>query len=121
MTLTLSNVTIDCEDALAVATFWSAALGRPLASDPEPSPAFACIGGVDHQHDGGPNWLFWQVPEKRVTKNRVHVDLTTPDVEAEIARLVGLGATRVVDKDEFGAQWSVLQDVEGNEFCVTRG
>jgi predicted enzyme related to lactoylglutathione lyase len=121
MTLTLSNVTIDCDDALVVATFWSAALGRPLATDPEPSSEFACIGGVEHQHDGGPNWLFWHVPEKRVVKNRVHVDLTAPDVEAEIARLVGLGATRVEDKDEFGSQWSIMQDPEGNEFCVTRG
>jgi predicted enzyme related to lactoylglutathione lyase len=121
MALTLSNVTIDCEDALVVATFWSAALGRPLASDPAPSSAFACIGGVDHGHEDGPNWLFWQVPEKRVAKNRVHVDLATPDVEAEIARLVDLGATRVEDKDEFGAQWSIMQDPEGNEFCVARG
>jgi predicted enzyme related to lactoylglutathione lyase len=121
MTLTLSNVTFDCEDALVVASFWSAALGRPLATDPEPSSAFACIGNVEHEHGDGVNWLFWHVPEKRTVKNRVHVDLAATDVEAEIDRLVGLGATRVEDKDEFGAQWSIMQDPEGNEFCVAQG
>src|SRR5262245_31969150 len=51
MTLKLSNVTFDCEDALVVASFWSAALGRPLATDPEPTSAFACIGNVEHEHE----------------------------------------------------------------------
>lgn len=57
--------------------------------------------------------------EKKVVKNRAHVDLTAPgDREMEIDRLIGLGAKRLADKDEYGQRWTVLADPEGNEFCV---
>jgi hypothetical protein len=48
----------------------------------------------------------------------VHLDMHAQDWEAEVARLVGLGATRLGDHDEHGTRWTVLADVEGNEFCV---
>jgi len=48
----------------------------------------------------------------------MHLDLESDDRPAEIARLVALGATHVDDREEWGHQWSVLQDMEGNEFCV---
>jgi predicted enzyme related to lactoylglutathione lyase len=51
-------------------------------------------------------------------KNRVHVDLVTDDREAEIARLVELGAKRGDDHAEFGHTWTVMSDPEGNEFCL---
>ena len=124
MTVKLASVTVDCEDALVVARFWSAALGRPL--DPKASSGFAAIGMADHRDihgwrlDGDTTWLFARVPEPKTAKNRMHVDLATPDREAEVARLVELGATRVADMDEWGYQWTVLQDPEGNEFCVAQ-
>ena len=59
--------------------------------------------------------------EKKEAKNRVHVDLVAPDRAAEIERLIGLGASRVRDVEEYGMQWTVLQDPEGNEFCVAEG
>ena len=68
--------------------------------------------------DGDPTWLFAKVPESKTAKNRMHVDLAAPDHEAEVARLVALGATRVADMEEWGYEWTVLQDPEGNEFCV---
>ena len=61
-----------------------------------------------------------RVPEPKTAKNRMHLDLTAPDPEAEVARLVELGATRVADMEEWGDQWTVLQDPEGNEFCVAQ-
>ena len=118
MTVKLAAVSVDCEDALAVARFWSAALGRPV--DPDPSSDFAAIGMAEHRDTqgwrlgGDPTWLFARVPEAKTAKNRMHVDLTAPDREAEVARLVALGATRVADMDEWGYQWTVLQDPEGN-------
>jgi hypothetical protein len=124
VTVELAAVTIDCEDALVVGQFWSAALGRPL--DPDPSSEFAAIGMVEHRDihgwrlSGDPTWLFSKVPEPKTAKNRMHVDLTAPDRDAEVARLVALGATRVADMDEWGYQWTVLKDPEGNEFCVAR-
>jgi predicted enzyme related to lactoylglutathione lyase len=120
MSAHLANVTFDCEDALAVASFWSAALDRPLSDTPEPSSGFACIGALDHTANGAPAWLFQRVPEPRAAKNRVHVDLATADREAEIARLVGLGARRLDDKEEYGFRWTIMADVEGNEFCVAQ-
>jgi hypothetical protein len=49
----------------------------------------------------------------------MHVDLITPDRQAEVDRLIGLGATHVTDVEEWGHPWAVLQDPEGNEFCVS--
>lgn len=114
MTLRLGNITFDCDDPRAVAAFWSDALGRPI--DEGASPYFASIGGGDPP--ASPNWFFIKVPEPKTAKNRVHVDLGADDRAAEVARLVSLGATHVGDKDEWGHSWSVLADVEGNEFCV---
>jgi Glyoxalase-like domain len=124
VTVTVAAISIDCADALVVGEFWSAALGRPL--DPNPSSEFAAIGMVEHRDTQGwrlsddPTWLFSNVPEPKTAKNRMHVDMATADREAEVARLVTLGATRVADMDEWGYQWTVLHDPEGNEFCVAQ-
>jgi predicted enzyme related to lactoylglutathione lyase len=117
MTATLEHITFDCDDALDVATFWSAALDRAL--DPDGSREFASIGLGGEA--SAPAWLFVRVPEGKSAKNRVHVDLAAPDPEAEIDRLVGLGAVRIGDVEESGARWTVLHDPEGNEFCLAQG
>jgi hypothetical protein len=113
MTLQLGNITVDCDDTLRVAAFWSAALDRPI--DDEPSDGFASIGREDRSQTG---WFFIKVPEGKAVKNRVHVDLHADDREAEVARLIGLGAKRQADHDEWGTRWTTLADPEGNEFCV---
>ena len=56
----------------------------------------------------------------KTAKNRMHVDLAAADRGAEVARLVELGATRVTDMEEWGYEWTVLQDPEGNEFCIAQ-
>jgi hypothetical protein len=116
MTVALTTITFDCRDAAALAGFWSAATGQPV--DDGATEAFASIGTPSA--DGGPAWTFNQVPEGKTAKNRVHLDLTAPDGDgdAEVDRLVGLGAKRVAEHDEGGARWTVLADPEGNEFCV---
>ncbi|MFC4942311.1 VOC family protein [Pseudonocardia sp. GCM10023141] len=114
MTITLTSITLDCDDAQAVATFWSAALGRTVNDGA--SREFASIGYGRGSET--PAWLFLRVPEGKSAKNRMHVDLTATDREAEVERLVGLGAQRVGDVAEWGHKWTVLQDPEGNEFCV---
>ena len=112
----IGNIALDCADVLEVARFWSAALGRPL--DPANSPEFASIGGGDAGRTE-PAWYFEKVPETKVAKNRMHVDLVDPDPGA-VERLVSLGAT-VVAQHQIGGgrhRWTVMQDPEGNEFCV---
>ena len=127
MTVQIASVTFDCADALTVAQFWSAALDRPL--DRNASSDFATIGfagrrdevgwvPVDRDHD--PTWMFAKVPEPKAAKNRLQFDLMTPDPEAEVARLVELGATRIADTEEYGYKWTVMADPEGNEFCVAK-
>jgi predicted enzyme related to lactoylglutathione lyase len=78
---------------------------------------FASIGRTDPQPEQ-PTMMFIKVPEPKSVKNRVHLDLDASDREAEVERLVGLGATVVHDKDEWGVRWTTLTDPEGNEFCV---
>jgi hypothetical protein len=50
----------------------------------------------------------------------MHLDLMSPDPEAEVAHLIELGATRVADMNEYGYKWTVMADPEGNEFCVAK-
>ncbi len=115
MTLIHKAVTFDCSDATVVSEFWSAVLGRPIDIEPTPSPFFASIG----LNASSPiAYMFIQVPEGKSVKNRVHLDLDADNVEAEVARVIALGATHIHDKDEFGMQWTTLADPEGNEFCI---
>jgi hypothetical protein len=67
-----------------------------------------------------PGIVFVTVPEAKTVKNRLHIDLNPDaDRDAEIERLVGLGA-RKVDVGQGDVAWTVLADPEGNEFCVLR-
>jgi Glyoxalase-like domain len=112
----VGNITIDCEDVLKLAAFWSSVLGRPL--DSGSSDYFASIGGADPERRE-PAWYFNKVAEPKQAKNRVHMDLVITDPAAE-EELVRLGA-KVVGKHQIGGgrhRWTVLQDPEGNEFCI---
>jgi predicted enzyme related to lactoylglutathione lyase len=116
MVARLGNITFDCDDVLRVASFWSAVLGRPL--DERSSELFASIGGADGAR-AQPAWYFAKVPESKQAKNRVHLDLTTPDASA-VDELVALGATVIGEHEVPGGshRWTVMCDPEGNEFCV---
>ena len=106
----VKSVTFDCADALVVARFWAAALGGEMDEDSTPEKAFVEAPGW-----GGPNLWFQRVPEPRTVKNRMHFDLRAPgSVRDEVARLAALGATVAQE----GADLTVMQDPEGNEFCV---
>ena len=115
MTLTLGAISFDCSDSLRTATFWAAALDRRL--DEGSTEEFSSIG-LKQPTPGVPAWLFERVPEPRQGKNRAHPDLMTQDRPAEVARLVDLGATVLAEHEDSGIEWTVLRDVEHNEFCV---
>ncbi len=118
MVSSIRNVSFDCPDPYALAEFWSGVVGHPV--HPE------CAPGDDEvviEQPGGPRLYFQAVPEGKVVKNRVHVCLEPADRDrdAEIDRLLGLGAAMAVDHRTPGGEgWAVLQDPAGNEFCVTR-
>ena len=115
MTIRLHAVTFDCADAVGLGEFWARTLGQEL--DPGASKPFASIGLHDADRRE-PRWCFVQVPEGKSAKNRMHPDLITADLEAEVERLIGLGATRKADVELPGMRWTTLRDPEGNEFDV---
>ncbi|MEW2359658.1 VOC family protein [Spirillospora sp. NPDC029432] len=104
---------LDCADPERLADFWTAALGY----DREPfDPPYVSM--TDPKGEG-PQWLLQRVPEPKTTKNRMHPDLRVTDMDGELARLTGLGASVVrgpfVDD---GWPTTVMADPQGNEFCV---
>ncbi len=115
MSVSVLAVSVDCADAAKLAGFWAQVLDR--TTDPEPTAEFASIG---MQEDGsnGPIWMFHAVPEGKAAKNRVHVDFATPDLAAEVERILTLGATHLAEVEEGGYRWATLADPEGNEFDV---
>lgn len=147
------KLVIDSADAPALADFWAAALEyevedpsalieQLLAAGHLPQDAvvdhrgrknfrgYAAIRHPDDPYDRtsgvgrGRRLLFQDVPENKVGKNRLHLDVhcESGDLDGHVARLEGLGATRVREVDQGPAgHWWVMQDPEGNEFCAARG
>ena len=113
MTLRPANITLDCDQPLTVAAFWSAALESKINDG-----ASEFFASISHG-PSGMNFFFIKVPEPKAGKNRLHIDYEAPDPAAEIERLIGLGATTVAEKSEWGHEWTTLADPEGNEFCIS--
>ena len=113
MPLALHHVVIDAHDLLALARFWSAALDWPILSERERE---VIVGPA---LDAPIGLCFMPSPDDKVTKNRVHLDLnpgadaTPSEREAEVARLLALGARRVDVGQRGDESWTVLSDPEG--------
>jgi predicted enzyme related to lactoylglutathione lyase len=113
--LKIQCITFDCEKPAVPAKFWSEALGWSItiSNDEEV---------VVENPSGESDLLFLKNPDKRVVKNRVHLDIRPDNQELEVARLEKLGARRI----EIGqsadprTSWVVMEDPEGNLFCVLR-
>ncbi|MBV9447116.1 MAG: VOC family protein [Streptosporangiaceae bacterium] len=109
----IKSVSFDAADALELAMFWAAVFGSDVDEDSTTDKAFVEAAGW-----GGPNIWFTRVPEAKAAKNRMHFDLRAPGpVATEVSRLEQLGATVV----RIHASHTVMQDPEGNEFCVEPG
>ncbi|MEU1281119.1 VOC family protein [Streptomyces sp. NPDC005805] len=114
MAVSLYQISVDCHDPARLARFWCEVLDwRVLFEDPEE----IVIGAAP---DALPGMVFLPVPETKAVKNRLHLDLTPDDRDAEVARILALGARRVDVGQGADATWVVLADPEGNEFCVLR-
>jgi catechol 2,3-dioxygenase-like lactoylglutathione lyase family enzyme len=103
----LAGIIIDCNDLKGAAAFWGGALGLEVVEDGE---QYVFLGGGP----GGISVGLQRVPEEKTAKTRVHLDIVTDDLDGEVQRLEGLGATRQSNTEG----WWVLQDPCGNEFCV---
>ncbi len=119
MATRLVHLAIDARDTSAQAAFWAAALGWQVELD-EPAEAGVCPAGFSYPGPEAVPLVFVPVPEPKIGKNRVHLDLATESTahQAELAeRLRDLGAVPV-DIGQGDVPWVVLADPEGNEFCV---
>jgi Glyoxalase-like domain len=116
MDIRIQCVVVDAGDPERLARFWSEAIGWRITYEsddewavepPEGSPAT----------DVAPDILFVKVPDRKASKNRLHLDLRPADQQAEVDRLIALGAAPT-DIGQGDTRWVVLADPEGNEFCV---
>lgn len=106
----IKSLTFDTSDALVAAKFWAAVLGSEVDEDSTADKAF-----VEPAAWGGPTIWFQRVPEIKAAKNRLHLDLRAPGaVLDEVRRLEALGATVLTLRTDL----VVMQDPDGNEFCV---
>ncbi len=115
MSLRVSEVVIDCADHGAVVDFWAAAFGYERREVNEQYVALV----PPAREPGRPPILFQKVPEPKVVKNRVHLDLRGDSMAAEVGRLRDLGATVIAQRSLGTISWTVMADPDGNEFCVS--
>jgi hypothetical protein len=111
MSLEWEQVIVDAADPVALGRWWAEALGWVVVG--EESDGFE----IRPEPDRLPGLLFTKVPEAKTAKNRLHLDFRPVDQAAEVDRLLALGA-RHADIGQGDESWVVLQDPEGNEFCV---
>jgi predicted enzyme related to lactoylglutathione lyase len=112
MGVVVKHVTFDCADPRRLAAFWAQVVGGEVASDLGEFVTVRAEGaGVEHL-------AFGRVPEGKAAKNRVHLDFRADDRDAEVDRVVALGATVAASRNLGALEWTVLQDPEGNEFCI---
>ncbi|HEX3004930.1 MAG TPA: VOC family protein [Angustibacter sp.] len=123
MTSWISHVAVDCANAYELSEWWKPVLGYVDVADDPNAPGHAECVIVDPD-DERVNLIFIEVPEGKSVKNRLHLDLRPRDGvtrDQEVERLIGLGARQFDDQRKpDGTGWVVLQDPEGNEFCVLR-
>jgi predicted enzyme related to lactoylglutathione lyase len=115
MGVTVTCITIDCKEPRLVAEFWAEVLDWRVAHVTDE-------GGVVEAPDQGQPYLeFIAVPEPKTLKNRVHLGLSTTELDEQIERLVSMGA-HVAWEEQFPPESPyrnvILRDPEGNEFCL---
>jgi predicted enzyme related to lactoylglutathione lyase len=108
-------VVIDCADLDRAGRFWAAALGYA-----GPRAAGETYRSVRPADGPGVEILLQRTADAKRGKNRVHLDLRTRDLAAEVSRVLALGATQLTADpvEEHGWTWHILADPDGNEFCV---
>jgi hypothetical protein len=114
MSTTLFQLAFDAADAADLAEFWAQATGGKVADGASGDDAVVSGGDI-------PQLVFHRVPEGKTAKNRLHLDLIASDYDSEVARYVGLGASKLNELTSGGARWTTLADPEGNEFDVIAG
>lgn len=111
MTLAWEQLVVDAVDPVTLGRWWADALGWVVVDD-DPDEF-----EIRAEPERLPGLLFATVPEPKLAKNRLHLDLRPTDQQAAVDRLLALGAEHA-DVGQGDESWVVLRDPEGNEFCV---
>ncbi|MET7571512.1 VOC family protein [Streptomyces sp. NPDC005492] len=114
MAVSLHHVVVDAHDLPGLARFWCRVLDWRILSE---KPREVVIGTDE---SAGTGICFMPAGEPKTVKNRLHLDLAPDDQDAEVERILALGARRVDIGQGEAVRWVVLADPEGNEFCVLR-
>ena len=116
MAARIRNITFDCDDVLKMAAFWSAVL--PSAAHSTRGSTSSLLPSAAPTQSAGARAVFNKVPQPKQAKNRAYLDLVNPAVSPR--RALGHGATVVGEHQLPGGthRWTVMQDPEGNEFCI---
>ena len=110
----LSAITVDCLDPQRLAAFWSALLGGQVS---EPLPGWRRVA----LPDGAPAVTLQPVPEPKVGKARIHMDVVVTDTVAAVEEIIGLGGRWTGERHDYPeGTVLVMADPEGNEFCIVR-
>ena len=112
MELMWEQVVVDAQDVPGLARWWARALGWQVVFEAEDEVE------IRPAPDRPPGLLFAPVADPKTVKNRLHLDFRPVDQDAEVERLLGLGAVRADVGQGDNVSWIVLADPEGNEFCV---
>ncbi|MGY0023147.1 VOC family protein [Streptomyces sp. cg35] len=114
MTVSLYQVTVNSRDAAALARFWCQVLDWQVLYEDDDEVV------IGRDAAALPGMCFVTVPERKSGQNRLHIDLSPDDRDAEVERIIALGARRADVGQGDDVTWVVLADPEGNEFCVLR-
>jgi predicted enzyme related to lactoylglutathione lyase len=117
MDIRIQCLVVDAHDCELLARFWSAVLGWRITVETDDEWAVEPPAG-SAEADVAPDILFVRVPDEKTVKNRLHLDLRPVDQQAQVKRLVDLGARRADIGQHEDVSWVVMSDPEGNEFCV---
>lgn len=128
------QITFDAHDPIALATFWAEVLRYPPPDVDQMHERLRTSNVPEDQLDnwmviGDPNGVdprlfFQRVPEPKTAKNRVHLDVRASmqrdraAIDEEVTRLVKLGGRKLQGVEDFDTYFVVMQDPEGNEFCI---
>ena len=127
------QITFDCAEPASLARFWATVLGYPPPDIDGTHAVLQALGQaeaelgnwyrIEDPNGRGPRLAFQRVPEPKVSKNRLHLDVKPLDetvgaLDREVERLLGLGATHLRRVTDEAGTFVILQDPEGNEFCV---
>lgn len=104
---------VDVNDLETCGRFWSQVLGADVLYQDQ---TYLRLGRAGER----PTFLLQKIPERHGDKNRAHIDLDVVDLEAAVSRVLELGGRKLKAVSEYGIEWAVMADPNGNEFCLIK-